>query len=178
MKSSIDYYLVEGECEDRFIRSSDLIGKIELIDVSEKNVSQLSRWSTKLSGNKKRIFLNIVFDTDVLATNQTILLKFIDNIRFLKKQGFNIRLLQQHLNFEDELCLSLGVTKADLFAKFNARNSREFKQNLIADQNRFKKLNEINPCFNLWSSECIDMLGEFSSLMHNYDSLPKKPNKG
>lgn len=69
MKNSIDYYLVEGECEDRFIRSSDLIGKIELIDVSEKNVSQLSRWSTKLSGNKKRIFLNIVFDTDVLATN-------------------------------------------------------------------------------------------------------------
>lgn len=176
MKSNIEYYLVEGECEDQLVKSSSLIGRVEFLDLSEKSVEQINRWSTKLSGNKKKIFLNIVFDTDVLLNDRTILFKFLENIRFLKKKGFNVRLLQQHKNFEEELCFCLKVNKSKLFDKFSARNNREFKQNFIAEKKAFVKLQELNPSFTIWSSLCISELQEFEKLIHNYDKLPKKPS--
>lgn len=175
MKNSIEYYLVEGECEDQFIKSSNLIGRVECIDLSKKNVDQINRWSTKLSGNKKRLYLNIVFDTDVLLNDRVVLSRFIENIRFLKKKGFNIRLLQQHEDFEDELCYCLGINKQRLFEKFNARNTREFKQNFISEKRTFIKLQELNSAFSIWSSACISELEEFEQLMNNYNVLPKKP---
>lgn len=175
MKSSIDYYLVEGECEDQLIKLSDLIGRIEYIDLCEKNVDQINRWSTKLSGNKRKIFLNIVFDTDVMLGDRIVLLRFIDNIRFLKRKGFNVRLLQQHKDFEDELCSCLKISKKTLFNKFNARNDREFKRNFIIDKKGFTKLQELCPDFALWCSSCIFELKEFEDLMKDYLYLPKKP---
>ena len=175
MKSSIEFYLVEGECEDQFIKSSNLIGRVEYIDLSEKNIDQINKWSTKLPGNKKKLYLNIVFDTDVLLRDRTILLRFIENIRFLKKKGFNIRLLQQHKDFEEELCYCLRVNKTRLFEKFNARNNREFKQNFISEKRIFIKLQELNPEFSIWSSSCILELKEIETFMQDYSSLPKKP---
>lgn len=175
MKNSIDYYLVEGECEDRFIKSSDLIGRVECIDLSEKSVEQINKWSTKLPANKKKLYLNIVFDTDVLLNNKVALLRFFDNIRFLKKKGFNIRLLQQNKDFEEELCHCLGVSKQRLFEKFNARNNREFKQNFISEKKTFIKLEELNSSFRMWMSSHIMEFLEFKEIMFTYEDLPKKP---
>ena len=175
MKQSIDHYLVEGECEDRFIKSSDLIGRVERLDLSEKSTDQINRWLTKLSGNKKKLYLNIVFDTDVLIENKVALSRFIENIRFLNKKGFQIRLLHQHKNFEEELCHSLKINKAKLLEKFNAPSTRSFKQNFISERKCFEKLNELNPNFNLWTSICINQLLEFEALIFEYQDLPKGP---
>ena len=175
MKNSIIYYFVEGECEDHFIKHAGLMGRIIKLDLSERSEVQISKLLTNLPRNKKQIFLNIVFDTDVLINDRTKLERFITNIRFLKKGGYIVKLLQQHKNFEEELFYSLKVSKQKLFEKFSARNDREFKQNFIADKKPYTKLQEINPDFLFWSSEHINELTEFENLMCKFSLLTKKP---
>ncbi|MDM1334709.1 hypothetical protein HXZ93_01450 [Acinetobacter pseudolwoffii] len=175
MKNNIVYYFVEGECEDHFIKHAGLMGRIIKLDLSERNEAQINKLLTNFPRNKKHIALNIVFDTDVLINDRTKLERFITNIRFLKKGGYILKLLQQHKNFEEELFYSLRVNKQRLFEKFSARNDREFKQNFIADKKPYTKLQEINPDFLFWSSEHICELTEFENLMCKFSSLTKKP---
>jgi hypothetical protein len=175
MKNSIEFYLVEGECEDSFIKSSNLIGRVECLDLSEKSSEQINKWSTKLPGNKKKIFLNIVFDTDVLIDRSSHLCKFIENVKFLKKKGFNVRLLQQHRNFEEELIYCLKINKKELFNKFNARNIKEFKHNFINEKKKSSKLIELNSSMVFWTSVGISQLEDVKEHLCCYDVLPKKP---
>lgn len=175
MKNSINFYFVEGECEDHFIREAGLMGRILKLDLSERSEMQITKILTNLPRNKKQIFLNIVFDTDVLLNDKAKLEKFIANIRFLSKKGYIVKLLQQHKTFEEELSFCLRTTRQKLYEKFNARNDREFKQKFIADKKPYVKLLEINSSFSFWSSEHILELKDFQNLVCRFYLLAKKP---
>ena len=175
MKNNIIYYLVEGECEDHFIKHAGLMGRILKVDLSERSEAQISKLLTNLPRNKKSIIFYVVFDTDVLIQDRVKLDKFITNIRFLHKRGYAVKLLQQHKTFEEELYCCLRITKQKLFDRFNARNDREFKQKFISDKKPYVKLLEINPNFSFWSSELISELSEFETLLCPFITLTKKP---
>jgi hypothetical protein len=175
MKNNIIFYFVEGECEDHFIKHAGLMGRIIKLDLSERSEAQISKLLTNLPRNKKQMFLNIVFDTDVLLNDKAKLERFIANICFLNKRGYVVKLLQQHRTFEEELSHCLKANKQKLFDKFNARNDREFKQKFISDKKPYTKLLEINPDFLFWSSENISELDEFQSLVCKFSLLIKKP---
>jgi len=176
LNNSLEYYFVEGQCEQHFIKSSNLIGRVIILDLSEKSVDQLKKTLAVLPSQKKRTFINIVFDSDILINNQTLLFRFKENVSFLKKQGFKVRLLQQHRNFEEELIYSLNISCSSLLSKFNARNQREFKSHFICDQKISDKLNSLSSTFNFWTSPLIERLIEFDNIaQNNFSNLPKRP---
>ncbi|MFN4105720.1 MULTISPECIES: hypothetical protein [Acinetobacter] len=176
MNNSFEYYFVEGQCEQHFIKSSNLIGRVIILDLSEKSVDQLKKTLAVLPSQKKRTFINIVFDSDILISNPTLLSKFKENVSFLKRQGFKIRLLQQHKNFEEELIYSLSIKSSLLFLTFNARNQREFKSRFLCEQKISDKLSSLSSAFNFWTSPLINQLIEFDSMaQNNFSNLPKRP---
>ncbi|EMJ3100671.1 hypothetical protein ACUF4Y_003707 [Acinetobacter baumannii] len=85
MKNDINLYWVEGECEMAFIKSSPLLGRAEKVDLCELPLNKLKSRTIRLSGNKKKLFLHIVFDTDVLKNCPAKLKNFLEKFSLFRK---------------------------------------------------------------------------------------------
>lgn len=138
-----NWFIVEGETEEHFLRHykkelSSLNGKIKICNCWQQPIYSVIR-DIKISDN---IF--VLFDTDVI--NEKTLEKFHKNINSVAKIfKDNLFLLQQTLNFEDELVRSCEniPNKNELCKQFNASSLSEFKENFIALNNVVKKLNSL-----------------------------------
>ncbi|WP_337081268.1 hypothetical protein [Acinetobacter pittii] len=174
MKNDINLYWVEGECELNFIKSSPLLGRAEKVDLCELPLNKLKSRTIRLSGNKKKLFLHIVFDTDVLKNCPAKLKNFLENLAYLERSGFKLGLLQQDMDFEDEIikCNNLGLTRfKDLF---KVRNKTEFKNNMLREHLMHKKILDKIPNFKLWESELISALSIHIEKQSSYQKQPIK----
>ena len=163
MISSINHYWVEGKCEQFFVISSPLLGKPEIVDLTELNVNQVRKKTIKLSGNKKNVWINIVFDTDVLKNTPAKLECFLNNISYLLKQGFNLRLLQQDNDFEDEIIKSNNLNYQKFLNLFEVRNKKEFKSNMLSENSMYEKFCKKIKSFTLWESNLIIQLSKYDN---------------
>lgn len=158
MAKSLNYFFVEGKCEKNLIERLELIGQIKLWDLVELEQHKLLRLIGTLSSNKKSSNIFVVFDTDLIENNQHLCKRFSENIKFLKKHGFSVHLLQQQRDFESMLCFELSISMTQLQQHFNARNKDDFKTNFCQEKNLDSKLQSIKTSFNLWSKPLISQL--------------------
>lgn len=129
--------LVEGETEKRLLESLEIVGKINLVNLWNVDINKRLR---KFKPNTK-VF--VIYDTDIKQSQGNIQ-RFNDNLRVLDKHKFLGGILQQTLNFEDELVLACGKLNStrDLFSSFHAVNAREFKTNFLKSNNRLEVLKQ------------------------------------
>ena len=95
----------------------------------------------------------------------------------MKKQGFNLRLLQQHFDFEDEIMHCNGININQFYTTFNVRNKTEFKSNMISEKMMYEKICRLIRDFTIWNSLLISHLDKFEKSKCNFTKLPKKPLK-
>ncbi|ENU4056039.1 TPA: hypothetical protein PPD39_003747 [Acinetobacter baumannii] len=172
MKNDINLYWVEGECEMTFIKSSPLLGKAEKVDLCELPLNKLKARTIRLSGNKKKLFLYIVFDTDVLKNDPAKLTNFLQNLTYLERSGFKLKLLQQDADFEDEIMKSNNMGLSKFRELFNVRNKSEFKSNMLREHSMHKKIVDKIPTFKLWESELISTLSIHIGKQSSYHKQP------
>ncbi|QQC82786.1 hypothetical protein I9054_011070 [Acinetobacter bereziniae] len=177
MSIGINHYWVEGKCEQKFVQSSSLLGKAEIIDLSELSENNVRKIILKLGGNKKNVWINIIFDTDVLINNSTKLNCFKSNLDYLTRQGFNLRLMQQHYDFEDEIMKCNNISTNQFNIIFNVRNKSEFKSTMISEKSMYDKISKVIKNFSIWDSHLISHLNKFEDAKCNFTRLPKKPMK-
>lgn len=174
MKNDINHYWVEGDCEKAFVRSSPLIGIPEKVDLTELTNDQVRKRTIKLSGNKKKLWINIVFDTDVMKKDPMKLNCFLLNIEYLLNLGFQIRLLQQQDDFEEEIMKCNGLSLSQFKSTFNIKNITEFKKNMLNEHSMHKKLCAKIPNFALWESNLFLGIGIHTTRQSSYSKQPKK----
>lgn len=148
------YFLVEGDDEKDFLLSVKKIGKVLKLNLWQDDVSKFISYFDK----KTNIYM--IYDTDCVENIE----KFIENLNTLKRNSKNIYLLQQTLNFEDEMmrCFNLRRQK-DLYSIFSATTLSDFKRNFRSESDLFSKLKNSGFLYkNLWGEEIIEQLRIFS----------------
>lgn len=122
--------LVEGQTEEYLLKKLNVIGKIQIFNLWDKDVQKIAR---KFKSNTA-VF--VVYDTDT-AQSQSNIARFNANLAFLKQGGQLKGILQQTLNFEDELVFACDAlrNKQGLFQTFNAVDANEFKNKFLKSNN-------------------------------------------
>jgi hypothetical protein len=141
-------YFCEGETERNLLkilkeRKKIQLGVIKIHNLWEKRFKNIIR---KINTTDKLLF---VVDTDRI-NNKSI---FLENIKLL--QSYNICLIVQDKDLEDELCFACGkVKKPFLFKSFyNVQSKKEFKSRFNKDGNLQRTLSKNNFDVNmLWVS--------------------------
>ncbi|MBJ9716718.1 hypothetical protein [Acinetobacter pittii] len=172
MKSDINIYWVEGECEMIFIKSSPLLGKAEKVDLCEIPLNKLRSRTIKLPANKKKLLLYIIFDTDVLINFPAKLDNFLKNLKYLENNGYQLRLLQQDKDFEDEIRNCNNISPSKFKELFDVRNQTEFKTKMLREHQMHKKIIEKIPNLKLWESELFYKLKIHIEKQSSYKKLP------
>ena len=130
------HYLVEGECEEHFIRENNRlpdpylkIGKVEVFNFLTQRISM-----RKIMTIGRNSLLVIVFDTDI-DCDLTII---EGNVAMLKKYKVDFVFVLEDKNFEDEILNSTDIKQLrDLFhSKYNS----DFKKDFIKAKNVFDVL--------------------------------------
>lgn len=177
MRSEINYFFVEGECEEALIPALNIMGRIEKINCAAITPEKLKRTLPKFSSSSKKTKIYIVFDTDLL-TNQNNLNRFIENIKLLVKQKFSVHLLQQLPDLEGELCITFKTTLSGLYKIFNTTSKSEFKRNFINERNLKQKLEihfEVSSFNNMWSRSLVSSISHLSHLKADFSNTTKCP---
>ncbi len=153
-------YFYEGETEKKlleFLKNTRTIksGKLKKFNLWTKSCKKL------IKTIRKGDIVIFVIDTDTMEAIDT----FKKNIRLLK--SYNICLIVQHKNLEDELCFSCNKKDTiTLFTDFyDTSSAEEFKTKFIKESNLEQKLT--NNAFDfkkLWSR--ADDFQEFSDQHH------------
>ncbi|MBM7141210.1 hypothetical protein [Acinetobacter sp. 105-3] len=172
MKNDINIYWVEGECEMIFIKSSPFLGKAEKVDLCEIPLNKLRSRTIKLPANKKKLLLYIIFDTDVLKNFPAKLDNFLQNLKYLENNGYQLRLLQQDIDFEDEIMKCNNISSSKFRELFDIRNQKEFKTKMLREHQMHKKIIEKIPNLKLWESELFYKLSTHISKQSSYKKLP------
>ncbi len=162
---------VEGETEEHLLKQLQVIGKIQKINLWDTDVNK------HLRRFKPNTLVYVVYDTDV-AQSSTNIDRFNNNLAILQSKKFLGGIVQQTLNFEDELviaCSQLKNTKA-LFKAFNAVNANEFKSQFIKTNNTLSILEKQG--FNnlkLWQQPISGYVdNKYSDKRVALDKLPKR----
>jgi len=120
-------YFYEGETEKallNFLKHTDnnkiRPGKVKKFNLWQDKIGTILR---KLS--KKTELYYFIIDTDTVTNIQL----FEDNLKKLK--GYNVCLIVQNENLEDELSYMCAQTEKQLFAEFSACNKDEFTRKFI-----------------------------------------------
>ena len=164
-KNEIIYFLYEGDDEEHFLKSLKKMGKIKKLNLWQDEASKF----ISLFGKKVSIY--IIYDTDHVGNIE----KFIENLNVLKRNSKNIYLLQQTLNFEDEMmqCFNLRRQR-DLYNIFSATTLSDFKHNFRTESNLFYKLKNSGFSYrNLWGGNIINQLKDFSQCKVLFNSVKK-----
>lgn len=177
-------YLVEGETEKYLIE--DL--KKNEITISAQ-VVRFNLWDNdigKLIANippANKGFVCIIYDTDVLYHSETnnrdaLINKFKNNIKRLIDKKYNIILLQQTFNLEDELgfCCNCDITL--LYKHFNVTERNKLKTAFLNTRDIVKYLEKINfQKEKLWIKPIDGYLEQYEQHKGNYHSLVSNKNK-
>lgn len=166
MKSRKYYhYFAEGQTDEKMLRvlKTDLQlivpGKIQQFNVIEKRLSR--SWLMTL---RKGTIAVLVFDTD--TGNDSILL---ENINLLKREHIiaNVLCIPQVGNLEDELrrCCSIHQIRE----LTGSRSNRNFKRDMIKDNNFAQKLRDKNFDFDRFWSMQAD--GVYKSVKNDADKI-------
>ncbi|SMN13341.1 hypothetical protein BHECKSOX2_403 [Bathymodiolus heckerae thiotrophic gill symbiont] len=137
-------YFYEGESEKKlitYLKDRQIIkpGRIKKFNLWQDKFTSIERTLPL----RKRLKLYFIIDTDALKSVKW----FKDNLKKLKK--YNICLIVQSKNLEDELSYMCEQSKKQLFTAFDASNKEEFTSKFIK-ANLVGKLRNCN--FNkLWS---------------------------
>ncbi|AYQ56285.1 hypothetical protein MS2017_0546 [Bathymodiolus thermophilus thioautotrophic gill symbiont] len=121
--SQVEYFY-EGESEKKlitYLKDKGIIkqGKVRKFNLWEGDINRIIRMLSKSSE------LYFIIDTDTLTNKQL----FKDNLKKLK--GYNVCLIVQNKNLEDELSYVCEQTKDQLFTEFGACNKNEFTSKFI-----------------------------------------------
>ena len=158
----IYHYLVEGECEKKFINiyknskyNKVLAGRVNIFNLVNNEMSE-----PYLAGINREAIVILIYDTDVNRTN--ILDKNIIN---LKRRGIK-KILHVHSvkNFEDELIYSSDLK--NIHNLFQTQGIGEFKKYFIkaSPENIFSKLEKHNFDINkMWSRQGTDCFEKYDT---------------
>lgn len=122
--------LVEGCTEEYLLQKLNVIGKIKIFNLWDKDVQKIAR----MFNSNTAVF--VIYDTDATQSQKNIA-RFNTNLAFLKQGGQLKGILQQTLNFEDELVFACDElrNKKTLFDTFDAVNADEFKSKFLQTTN-------------------------------------------
>ena len=160
--AKIYHYLVEGECEKKFINiyknpkyNKLLAGKVDVFNLVNNELTELY-----LARISREAIVILIYDTDVKMTN--ILDK---NIKHLKRRGIK-KILHVHSvkNFEDELIYSSDLK--NIHNLFQTQGIGEFKKHFIkaSPENIFGKLEKYNFDINkMWSRQGADCFEKYDT---------------
>ncbi|WP_439256976.1 hypothetical protein [Lonepinella sp. BR2271] len=152
-------FLVEGETEEKLIKTLKLLGKVQKFNCWNQDIY-------KLIPRLRASEIYIVYDTDV-TTNSV---RFCQNIQQLKDYKLTVFLLQQTLNLEDELVKSSNCRNIN--AIFKTKSKKEFKTQFKDCSNLAQKLKEIDfKAEKLWQGEHEQSLMPLESLRRFYGDL-------
>lgn len=133
-KNKLYYYLVEGDCEEYFVKAVKnryiLSGQVSKFNILEQRVDRVARLINKNST------VIIVFDTDVLDYDK--LKKFNENLNKIKRISNDIVLIPQIKNFEDEILFATNVKKLRDITK--SSSDKDFKRDFLKITNLDNKL--------------------------------------
>lgn len=138
-------YFFEGETEKKLLQSLKNEGEIKHGKLKKFNLWLKDFNLERIIKKGDEIFF--VIDTDIKNTDI-----FIRNMELLKP--YNICLIVQNKNLEDEICFACGnISESKLLKYFyNVKSVNEFKRRFIKDRNISEKLNKNNFVFDkLWS---------------------------
>lgn len=163
-------YLCEGKTEQRLIdalKKKSLVkpGKTEVFNASKDDIKKMLR---KWGGQSHEIFLVVDADTGPYQENS----KLATNIKKLKNRATTFLILQCH-NLEDELARSCGISQTQLFSRFNASSSKNFKGKFIATSldNLIERLYSSGfDIEQLWQFPCDNTM--LSHTLHKYLRWP------
>lgn len=143
-------FIAEGETEIKLL-SSLYEGKTRKINLWNQNI-------LKFLANMKGSILIIVYDTDQTGNIN----RFKENLNFLDKNHIPYYLLQQTLNFEDEILRGTNCRSVDVF--FNTNSQDEFKTKFNNCSNPLEVLSkkQIN-YYKLWQGEHLADLSPWKS---------------
>ena len=138
-------YFVEGECEERLIRSlvndfSILIpGRIRILNIAQKRIPK-SIYTTLRQGS----CIVFVFDTDagepqIAEENIKALARFVPDAELV--------VIPQNRNLEDELCRACGLREIRTLTRSRSRS--DFKKDFIHASNLQRLMEECGFDFNL-----------------------------
>lgn len=137
------FYLVEGECDEAVVRALKEkyihSGKIKVINVATKRVSDLVRRSIKTS-----TVCVLIFDTDIFNTGKGNSNIILENISILEKSQ-NVKkvvVICQDENLEDEIVRATNIK--NITNLLNSRSVTDFKRDVISCSNLLKKLEDKN----------------------------------
>lgn len=151
--------LVEGETEEKLVKTLNIVGKIRKINLWEKDIS-------KIIATIKEDNVVIVFDTDKVEMIQ----RFITNLKILEKHKIKFSLVQQSKNLEDEVIYCSKCKRIQ--DVFNTQGVKEFKNEWNKCQNLDNKLHEIYFDSNkLWTRTLIKPLEKWKDCQKSFKEL-------
>lgn len=135
------FYLVEGECDEAVVRALKEkyihSGKIKVINVATKKVSDLVRRSIKTS-----TVCVLIFDTDIFNAGKGNSKIILENISKLEKSP-NVKkviIICQDQNLEDEIVRATSIKNIkDLLG---SKTVTDFKREVISCSNLLKKFED------------------------------------
>lgn len=166
-KGKYYYYFVEGKDEEKIVKvlKTDLQyivpGKIQVFNVVQQKLTK-----PRLMVLKPETTVVLIFDTD---TGKTPML--VDNINFLKA-ACNVKdvlCITQVKNLEDELIRSCNIKKIKELT--DSKSDREYKHDLIKDNNFSQKLEKHNFDFGLFWNSVDD---KFNGIPNNAEKIKIK----
>lgn len=132
---------VEGDTEVSLFNNLKKSGSISAKKIAKKNLWDecIKKYAINIPKNCDII---IVFDTDTTLQSA----RFIQNVEYLLSRKHKIILMQQTLNFEDEIAHCCNMTTRRLFTSFckiKTPSASDFKRDFIACNNPVEKLTAI-----------------------------------
>lgn len=158
-------YLVEGEIEEKIIKLLKekyiLSGKIHIIH--QKLIT-----NTLLRILKKYSNIIMIFDTDTSETYKTIK----ENIKMLKKYKFQVVLIPQVENIEDEIVYATDIK--DIQKLLKSKSKGDFKSDFLNEKNCLKKLEEHQFSIERFWSRSPENSSKFSEFKNEGRKIKKK----
>lgn len=146
-------YLVEGETEEALIKaliSNNTLehGRVIIFNCWDGKAESIARRLSTSESNK----IYIVFDTDV--TNRAK--NFVHTVNYIIRYSYQVVLLQQTKNLEEELVYSCSQIRTEnkLYFHFNAQGPNQFKKEFLRVSNRLERLYSLGfDCDLMWRRE-------------------------
>lgn len=139
---------VEGDTEVSLFNILKKSGTIQFKKIAKKNLwcDCVKSYAVNIP---KQSDIIVVFDTDITVQSP----RFIENVKFLLRRQHKIILMQQTLNFEEEIAHCCNLTIRNLFTHFckvRSPSADDFKRDFIACSNKLDKLDQLGWDKNKW----------------------------
>lgn len=167
MKKKNLLFLGEGQTEAKLIETF-FLGRARIFNLAHNDIGKIIRTIPK----PHEVHIYLMIDTDILidSKKRECLIK---NIRYLRKLKYEISILQQHGDLEDELARACSCTIPQLLSFTKSASKSELKRNFLNNVSCVTN----HPKFDikkLWKTDLIDELNEFIEYQKDAEDLPQK----